>query len=375
MTPSESIAVKLVKRPSQVLRFSLRFVWALVVLVAVCLVWLTLFVIFLPFILLSEVFGLKRRLQPSDQISDSDDASSSDAEQVFESSDNQEFVFDRRRDVSKLYGCNTRSVKYRWTIFADRLKEIRTKFAEPNALDFGAGSLRDSYELAKLGFRVVSIDLESELLESYAKAYDWTHVRRPQFFTAPFEELEAQTGPGHFQLALSFDVIEHLEDPAGYLRQLRPLLDESGLLFAIVPNRLSLFERHFKRTLKKQRSRGMPLKRGVPHLQFKSPSEWKAFFEAHGFRIVEHDMTLGFFVNDCWNGLLSVPLRVHVEPVLSQIAFRLRIRFDAEAFERFFLPAWLMERIHVLDMLLRRPLKNRFGWNLFVAQKKLKPPT
>ena len=350
----------------------IRLVWAVVVLLAICLLWVVLFILFLPFLMVSALLAWRTRLTTPNGKDAEVAALNGHLPELSsaEASGNDQFIFDRRNDVSKVYGCNTRSVKYRWTIFASRLDEIRARLKEPHALDFGAGSLRDSYELARLGFRVVSVDLDSGLLKSYSKAYDWSRAgRQPQFYTGPFEELGSQPDLRKFDLALSFDVIEHLEDPAGYLRQLHPLLADSGFLFAIVPNRLSLFERYFKRSLRKQRRLGVALQRGVPHLQFKSPAEWAAFFEAQGFRVVEHDMTLGFLVNDVWNGLLTIPIRSQVTPALSRAAGLLGVRFDAGAFEQLFVPAWLMERVHVLDMLLARSLKNRFGWNLLVVQK------
>jgi len=108
----------------------------------------------------------------------------------------------------------------------------------------------------------------------------------------------------------------------------------------------------------------------VPHLQFRTPGEWKEFFEGNGFKIVEHDMTVGFFVNDCWNGLLGLPLRVFVCPVLAALAHVFRWNFNPGAFEEAFSPAWLMERVNVWDQALKSQLANRFGWNLIVAQKK-----
>jgi hypothetical protein len=64
-------------------------------------------------------------------------------------------TFDRSNDVSKLEGCNTRGVKYRWPIFLDAISEIPKG---SDALDFGAGSLRESFDLITRGFNVTSVD-------------------------------------------------------------------------------------------------------------------------------------------------------------------------------------------------------------------------
>ena len=374
MTPSNSIAVNLVRRPARVASFVLRSLWAILVFLGVCLLWLTLLLLSLPFLILSELLGWRARLQRANE-----DAVGI-AENKFpgtailpakESTSGVKFIFDRRKDVSKLFGCNTRNVQYRWQLFARRLSEIKSEFNEPHALDFGAGSLRDSYELAKLGFRVVSVDLDETVLKSYHDSYSWEGLpSSPQLFTDSLEDLLPQTGANFFHLAIAFDVVEHLEDPAACIKKIHSLLHEQGLLFTIVPNRRSIFERYFKYTIRKQRERGVSSTPGVPHLQFRTPAEWEEFFERNGFKIVEHDMTVGFFVNDCWNGLLGLPLRVYVCPVLAALAHVFRRRFDPAAFEEAFSPAWLMERVNVWDQVCKNQLTNRFGWNLIVAQKK-----
>src|SRR5687768_3233552 len=340
--------------------FSLRLVWALVVLVAVCVTWLVLFFVFLPFLLIAALVGPRPN--------SSEQSSTLTPQQETDSA--VPLIFDRRSDVSKLFGCNTRNVNYRWNVFASRLEQIRKDHATPQALDFGAGSLRDSYELARLGFCVTSVDLDPNVMQRYYRSYDWGSVRcPPKIFTQPLDKLKDEPGRSDFHLAIAFDVIEHLEDPSGYCCKIHSLLDKGGLFFSIVPNKLSLFERYFKYSITKQRAKGIPFVPGVPHLQFKSPTEWEELFRQCGFQILQHDMTIGFFVNDLWVGMLGLPIRIYVAPVLGRLAAMLRIKFDEAAFESAFSPAWLMKRVDVLDQLLKKQLASRFGWNLIVATK------
>src|SRR4051794_5560818 len=121
-------------------------------------------------------------------------------------------TFDRIEDVSKLVGCNTRNVKYRWTIFLDNLGSIP---AESNVLDFGAGSLRDSYELAVRGYNVTSVDMDEKLLASYSAEYEWPSngtKRRLVSGVNPADSLVKLEGD-KFSLITCFDVLEHLDDP------------------------------------------------------------------------------------------------------------------------------------------------------------------
>lgn len=368
---SNSIAMKIVSWPARGATFLLAAMLALVVFVVVATLWLILFVFFAPFLLVSEVAGWRRKYGQKISPVDDDLNSNGSVRDITSGPPAQPLTFDRRRDISKLFGCNTRNVQYRWEIFSKRLEEIRTNAARPHALDFGAGSLRDSYELIKQGFTVVSMDLDPTIMKHYFDSYDWANKSSmPQLFTQPIARLAESVGAAYFDLAISFDVIEHLEKPEEYLLALHPLLQNHGYLFAIVPNRRSIYERYFKHSLKKQRQKGLAWTPGVPHLQFRTPEEWDAFIEANGFEIVEHDMAIGTFVNDCWNGALALPIYLFVTPVLEVLRSKLGWPPDPTFLERAATPSWLMSRIDVLDNLAKQRLLNQFGWNLIVARKK-----
>src|SRR3979411_2459982 len=144
-------------------------------------------------------------------------------------------TFDRIEDVSKLVGCNTRNVEYRWTIFHDNLGSIS---AGSNVLDFGAGSLRDSYELAVRGYNVTSVDMDEKLLSSYSDEYEWPSNgknRRLVSGADPFDSL-TKLGSEKFSLISCFDVLEHLVDPVTVLKLLRSHMTTDGKMFITVPN-------------------------------------------------------------------------------------------------------------------------------------------
>src|ERR1700741_547959 len=351
----------LITKLKKIVLFGLRLVWAMVVLFALCVSGLVLFVVFLPFLIVAALVGGR-----SEQV----ELLTAGGKFEPETDSSRPLIFDRRGDVSKLFGCNKRNVQYRWNVFASRLEQIRNTFETPRALDFGAGSLRDSYELARLGFCVTAVDLDPGVIERYYQSYDWSTVScPPKIFTEPVEKLENEPGNTGFNLAIAFDVIEHLEDPSSYCRRIHSLLDEGGMFFSIVPNRRSIFERYFKHSITKQRAKGIALVPGVPHLQFKLPEEWEKLFADCGFKILQHDMAIGFFVNDCWAGLLGLPLRVYVTPMLAHVAYICGINFNQVAFEERFSPPWLMKRVDVLDQLCKKQFASRFGWNLIVATK------
>lgn len=365
MTSHQATVPSVNTSATKLLRSLFRVVWAAVVFVVVCLAWLILFLLFLPFLIVAELVRLIKR----DPTFDTQETRIITT--VSTSDGSVPLIFDRRNDVSKLYGCNTRNVRYRWSLFEDHLAQLQRQFATPTALDFGAGSLRDSYELAARGFKVTSFDLNQAVLNRYFDSYDWSTTPRPTLMAGSIDDLVTNNEPGSLHLVIAFDVIEHLEDPASYIQAINTLLAKEGFLFTIVPNKRSLFEKFFKRSLAQQIKRGAVLEPGVPHIQFKSPEEWDQFFQANGFRIVARDMTIGPFVNDWWNGVLSIPLKTWVYPVLEVIAYHAKREINLGRIERTLCPAWLMERVDFYDQLLKTQLQPRFGWNLIVAQKQI----
>src|ERR1700751_1257215 len=132
-------------------------------------------------------------------------------------------TFDRTNDVSKLDGCNTRNVEYRWDLFSQELEMIPRG---SETLDFGAGSLRDSFELAKRGYNVTSVDLDLDALSSYQANYDWpaNGTTRKIVTGRPLDDCLLQIESTQFSLFICFEVLEPLENPAAVIRKVRNLL-------------------------------------------------------------------------------------------------------------------------------------------------------
>src|SRR5258708_5766638 len=181
MSPQHAITTRISRSPIKLAGFLLRLGWAFLGLAAVCLTWLALFSLFAPFIVLAQVLGLKNRNDPQVEASADDTHPAcfrtDDVPITATQPRDVPLIFDRRHDVSKLFGCNTRGVRYRWTLCADRLETLRGEFSQPVALDFGAGSLRDSHELIKQGVSVTSFDLNETVMRRYFDLYNWSEVR------------------------------------------------------------------------------------------------------------------------------------------------------------------------------------------------------
>ena len=269
------------------------------------------------------------------------------------------FTFDRTADVSKLDGCNTRGIEYRWDIFKRHLPNIAPG---SKVLDFGAGSLRESFDLTSRGFDVTSIDLDLATLTAYHARYKWpANARHRLVADVDLFAALASLGDDKFSLITCFDVLEHLEDPASALGRFAESMTEDGKLFVTVPNGRTLFELAWRLDLKIARATGRYIRPGEPHLQRLSPARWKGLVRDAGLCLRDHEMHIGFFANNS-AALFQVPLAL-----AGRIVRRAGINFDGvAAAERI-----VQRTAPVMDALDRRTpfLKDLYGWNLFVISR------
>jgi SAM-dependent methyltransferase len=258
-------------------------------------------------------------------------------------------IFNRIDDVSKLTGCNTRSIQYRWTIFSDRVAEL-IKSGRRAALDFGAGSLRDTWELTEAGFSVLALDVNSDQLHRSKEAYVWNSAANVSFSSQRLNEIDpAQT----FDLVIAFDVLEHLTKLDVIVPQLRDRLKSDGYLFVSVPNGRTFREKLARLLHILRVALGKLDESGIPHVNFKTPKGWTEYFESKGFCVSRHEMAIGSLAND-WHCLHQFPLGV------SGLAKRF------PNLERVFCPEFLMRRFDLLDQHLKPITYGLWGWNLFV---------
>ncbi len=113
----------------------------------------------------------------------------------------------------------------RRTVLENVIAELRLP-ARARILDAGAGSGRNMVELMRHG-TVTAIEL-SPTSVCLARAREVGEVVEGSVLDMPFES-------GSFDLAASLDVIEHLEDDLGALRELRRVVTPGGCLLVTVP--------------------------------------------------------------------------------------------------------------------------------------------
>ena len=100
-------------------------------------------------------------------------------------------------------------------------------------LDAGCGAGYGSAELAQSAERVTGVDIAPEAVE-FARA----HYERPNLTFEQASCTELPFDDGSFDLVVAFEVIEHLEDWKGFLREVRRVLAPAGQLIVSTPNKL-----------------------------------------------------------------------------------------------------------------------------------------
>jgi SAM-dependent methyltransferase len=111
-------------------------------------------------------------------------------------------------------------------VVIERVVEALGLPAHARILDAGCGSGRNMVELARHG-RVTGVEL-SEASVELARARDMGEVVAGSVLDMPFDD-------GSFDLAVSLDVVEHLDDDLAALRELRRIVRPGGALLVTVP--------------------------------------------------------------------------------------------------------------------------------------------
>jgi SAM-dependent methyltransferase len=118
------------------------------------------------------------------------------------------------------------------------MHEATYRFAEQytrgqRVLDFGCGSGYGSAEIAETAARVVGVDVSDDAIV-YAREH---FVRDNLAFQCIDPEGALPFADGSFDTVLSFQVIEHVPDPARYLSEIRRVLVPGGRLVLATPDR------------------------------------------------------------------------------------------------------------------------------------------
>lgn len=102
-------------------------------------------------------------------------------------------------------------------------------------LDYGCGSGYGTHQIASKCEHITGVDISPEAIE-YARG----HYHAPNLTYTSIETAERAPLPypeSHFDTVLSFQVIEHIRNPASYLSEIRRVLKPGGTFVCATPDR------------------------------------------------------------------------------------------------------------------------------------------
>jgi 2-polyprenyl-6-hydroxyphenyl methylase/3-demethylubiquinone-9 3-methyltransferase len=106
----------------------------------------------------------------------------------------------------------------------------RAPLAGKSALDVGCGAGLLAEPLARLGAQVTGLDASSELIAAA------TEHAKAKGLAIDYRAGELAALDGRFDLITCMEVIEHVADPAAFVKMLATRLAENGLLIMSTPN-------------------------------------------------------------------------------------------------------------------------------------------
>jgi 2-polyprenyl-6-hydroxyphenyl methylase/3-demethylubiquinone-9 3-methyltransferase len=121
-------------------------------------------------------------------------------------------------------------VDQHWALDETSLKPLEGK----TALDVGCGAGLLAEPLARLGAKVTAVDAAPELIDA-ARAHAAGQALEIDYRAAAVEQVE-----GQFDLVTLMEVIEHVADPAAFVKALAARLAPNGLLILSTPNKTAL---------------------------------------------------------------------------------------------------------------------------------------
>lgn len=118
-----------------------------------------------------------------------------------------------------------------------RYATVYTACHDKRVLDFSCGEGYGSHLMKTWGAaRVVGVDISQDAIDAANERFSSDSV---QFIKSSAEEIKDNLGDAKFDLIVSFETIEHVQDPRSMLEAMKSLLAEGGSIVISCPNDLA----------------------------------------------------------------------------------------------------------------------------------------
>lgn len=121
-----------------------------------------------------------------------------------------------------------------WTVEGWRLRQAKRLLppAPARVLDVGCGAGRFCHLLGGWGYKPTGIDFDPQAIEMAQTLFGLGTVH-----AVSWEDYVAATPEDSFDVVCAFEVLEHLDNPLGFIQGLARILVPEGVLILTVPNR------------------------------------------------------------------------------------------------------------------------------------------
>lgn len=150
---------------------------------------------------------------------------------------NSKFVFLGRKKPEYYNGILIKADTGLHAQVANTIQEL-VKGQKVSILDCGAGEGALASRLTDLGHKVTAIDIDEEAFRCPQAEFKKINFDDPSDF-----ENFVKSNENKFDVVVSTEVIEHIEDQWGYARQLRKMLKPGGHMVITTPNTASYMSR------------------------------------------------------------------------------------------------------------------------------------
>ena len=194
-------------------------------------------------------------------------------------------------------------------------------FENKTVLDFGCGNGAQTVAFGEAGCKIIAVDIGEEDLKAFSvrlKEGDSLNIQPVQY-----DGVHLPLANESVDLALSFEVLEHVPDEAAALQEIHRVLKPRGEIIFSVPNKGWLFETHGAR-LPLLRWNRVPFFSWLPHFIHRRFAKARIYrrrditrlLERHGFEVLRTQY-------------ITAPMDVIKSPRLKNVVRRLLFRDDA----------------------------------------------